>query len=167
MKWQTLVKAHLQVTQDHLDTFGTSGLAVVASDEVWMNDQYQVNVRRHIQPQGLGVMVTHLSIKRLDKGSAHNWRHFQYIKNQLVGPEYEAVEIYPPEQYMVDTANQYHLWVFENPQMLLPFGFFERLVSEDQFPQTKQEPWEENMRPNDLADMSQIIAEFKNRMKGE
>jgi hypothetical protein len=36
----------------------------------------------------------------------HDWRDLQRIKNQLVGPECEAVELYPAESRKVDTANQ-------------------------------------------------------------
>lgn len=54
----------------------------------------------------------HLSIRRIDRQTAHDWRDFQRIKNELAGPEWEAIEIYPPESELVDTANQYHLWCF-------------------------------------------------------
>jgi len=29
----------------------------------------------------------------------------------IVGEEHEAFEVYPAESRLVDTANQYHLWV--------------------------------------------------------
>jgi hypothetical protein len=85
--------------------------------EIWVNDIYQVEKR----PAQEGVVW--LSIKRHDKQDCHDWRHFQEIKNQLVGPECEAVELYPAESRVIDTANQYHLWVFQDPTLRLPFGF--------------------------------------------
>ena len=40
-----------------------------------------------------------------------SWREKQRIKNELVGKERVAIEVYPPEEELVDTANMYHLWV--------------------------------------------------------
>lgn len=74
------------------------------ADEVWGNNLYTVHVRRTKR-------LIHLSIHRHDRAPARDWRHFQRIKNEIVGPEYEAVEIYPSEARLVDTSNQYHLWV--------------------------------------------------------
>jgi hypothetical protein len=88
---------------------------------VWENDKYQV----HVRPQGA---ITHLSIRRMDREPIHDWRDLQTIKNMLVGESHEAVEIYPAEDRLVDTSNQYHLWVFSDPSFRLPFGFGERLV---------------------------------------
>tara|TARA_Y100000592_G_scaffold59221_1_gene92682 strand:- start:213 stop:719 length:507 start_codon:yes stop_codon:yes gene_type:complete len=86
--------------------------------EVYVNDIYQVNVQRREQadymvhnPQMKGKM-TYLSIKRLDKKSIHDWRHLQQIKNELCGVDCEAIEMYPAEKRLTDTANQYHLFVF-------------------------------------------------------
>src|SRR6187402_3694185 len=45
----------------------------------------------------------HLDIRRLDGGPCNDWRNFQQIKNELVGPEYEAVELFPAESRLVDT----------------------------------------------------------------
>jgi hypothetical protein len=53
----------------------------------------------------------HLSIKRFDKAACRDWRHFQWIKNEVCGAEREAVEIFPAESRLLDAANQYHLWV--------------------------------------------------------
>lgn len=96
-------------------------------DEIWMNDLYQVNVR------GRGEPWIHLSIKRIDKAPIHDWRHLQAIKNELVGPEHDALELYPAESRLVDTANQYHLWVLADAADRIPVGWTERLVM-DQTP---------------------------------
>jgi hypothetical protein len=104
------------------------------TQEVWLNDQYQVNVRR-LEPtetSGFPAMI-HLSVKRRDKGSLHDWRHLQQIKNMIVGPEHEAVELYPAESRLVDTANQYHLWVLADPTIRFPFGFHDgRAVTDEE-----------------------------------
>jgi hypothetical protein len=96
---------------------------------VYMNDCYQVNVLRVPMPFGpaCGDMAW-LSIKRRDKAPIHDWRALQEIKNQIVGPEHEGFEVYPAESRLVDTANQYHLWIFLDPRVRLPVGFREREV---------------------------------------
>jgi hypothetical protein len=86
------------------------------NDTTYVNNKYQVAVRTS------GEMV-HLSIRRLDRQACRDWRDFQEIKNQLIGPECEAVELYPAESRLVDGANQYHLWGIKDPTKRLPFGF--------------------------------------------
>lgn len=90
-----------------------------AKSDIYLNNLYQVN-RYDEHPE-----VIWLSIKRLDKSPVHDWRHLQRIKNELVGAEHEAIEIYPSESRLVDTANQYHLWVFKDATYRIPLGFNE------------------------------------------
>lgn len=95
---------------------------------LFVNSRYQVDKRpADTLPEGWPGMVW-LSIKRLDRGPVgdERFRDFQRIKNELVGPECEAVELYPAEKRLVDTANQYHLWVIAEPGHYFPFGFAER-----------------------------------------
>lgn len=94
------------------------------SDEMWLNNLYVVSVRRG--PSG---NITSLSIRTVDRAPRHDWREFQRIKNDICGPEVEAVEIYPAESRLVDQANQFWLWVFP-PGQILPIGFEERRVSD-------------------------------------
>jgi len=108
----------------------------LGTDEVWVNNSFQVIVYRDPKkapelPQGHDGWpnMIWLSIKRTDQEAIHDWRDLQTIKNQIVGPENEAVEVYPAESRMVDTANQFHLWVFTDPTIKLPFGFQMRSVT--------------------------------------
>ena len=50
------------------------------------------------------------------------WEHEQAIKNQIFGPEFEAVEVYPKESRLTNEANCYWLWVLKNEEQF-PFGF--------------------------------------------
>jgi hypothetical protein len=95
------------------------------TNEVYMNDVYMVHVETVESEWG---KLIWLSIKRLDKESIHDWRDLQEIKNQLVGPENEGVELYPAESRRVDTANQYHLFVLADSEVRFPFGYTERSV---------------------------------------
>ena len=132
MKWQDIYKLGA--------TKRKSKAAVAASlnDEVWLNDRYQASVRRRTGegwfdeteecyngfPAENGE-VTWLSIKRRDKEPIHDWRDLQRIKNDICGPESNAMEIYPAESRLMDTSNQYHLFAFQNP---IPIGFVGRAV---------------------------------------
>lgn len=51
-----------------------------------------------------------ISIRRHDNAPCHNWRDFQEIKNQLLCPDHNMVEVYPSESRLLDTDNVYHLW---------------------------------------------------------
>lgn len=103
-------------------------LDIVQNDELWLNDLYQVNLRV-LSKTYHGSRVVWLSIKRRDKEPCHDWRDFQEIKNQLVGPECEGVELYPAESRVVDTSNQYHLFVIADRNFRWPFGFREGFVT--------------------------------------
>ena len=63
----------------------------------------------------------HLSFKRRDRAAVRDWRHFQAIKNEVAGPEREAIEVFPPESELVDASNEYHLWVLP-PDQQSPLG---------------------------------------------
>lgn len=106
-------------------------------DRIMLNNVYQVAIRRFaVEPSTFTVIdtrgknsfvpsVTHLSIKRRDRQRVGTCRfvHFQRIKDDLVGPEFEAVELYPARSRLTDLANQYHLWVLPESVMRFPFGF--------------------------------------------
>lgn len=94
---------------------------------VWMNNVYQVNMTEADVGDGWPPML-HLSIKRRDKKTIRDWRHLQQIKNELVGSDHEGVEIFPAESRLVDSANQYHLWVLKTAGQKFPFGWTDRLV---------------------------------------
>ena len=118
--------------------------------EVWANDVYTVLWRHgkaadnfiHPEFDDWTGQCGYLSIRRNDREPCDSWRDFQEIKNQIAGPDREAVQIYPAERRLVDTANQYHLWVLPEG-VAFPMGFFtDRVVSsvstDHQGIQTKQ-----------------------------
>lgn len=94
-----------------------------AQCQVWVNDLYQVQTR----PDRSGFL--HINIRRRDGGPIlRDWRHFQTIKNEIVGPECEAVELYPAESRLVDTTNKYHMYAATDPTFRFPIGMEERDV---------------------------------------
>lgn len=122
---------------------------------MYQNSIYTVLVYKPKIPEGWPAMWW-LSIRRNDRGTARDWRHFQRIKNEIIGPEHEAVELYPAESRLTDTSNQYHLWVLQDPKMRFPFGFTERCVfnhnaKREALGNTKQ-------RPLDAAETTDSLA---------
>lgn len=110
-------------------------LAYVMAGTTYINDTYQVQhcvgneVHDLFDPKLKGDL-DYLSIKRHDKKPCRNWTEFQQIKNMICknGENRFAVEIYPPEKFLVNSANQYHLWVFDE-RVDLGFGFRYRNVN--------------------------------------
>jgi hypothetical protein len=89
---------------------------------VFENDLYRASLYERT-----GGGSSYLSILRHDEGAAHDWRHFQTIKNETAGPEREAVELYPAESRLIDEANAYHLFLAPEGERF-PFGATERSV---------------------------------------
>jgi hypothetical protein len=149
-KWDPLQRATLK---PHQDADMQACLDADVPKEVWMNRLYQVVVYPVPKVPGFEDWpeMVHLCIKRRDKSPARDWRHFQRIKNELVGPECEGVELYPAESRMVDTANQYHMFVLKGAANRFPFGFNERVVSEGNVIGSKQRPFERGFRPDDCV----------------
>lgn len=110
------------------DTYG-NGIPIPDDFVVLKNNVYTVHVSGCDVKPPMGP-VAWLSIKRNDKQVIRDWRELQRIKNAIVGDEVEAVEIFPAESRLQDTANQYHLWCFA-PGYQLPFGYSERIVADD------------------------------------
>lgn len=47
------------------------------------------------------------------------WWEMQRIKNEIAGDKTTGVEVYPPQDEVVDGADMYHLWILPQP---LDFG---------------------------------------------
>jgi len=108
-----------------------------ATTSLWVNDTYQVQ-RREME----GGLV-HINIWRRDGGPIlRDWRHFQQIKNEMLGEECEAIELYPAESRKVDASNKYHLWGYADPSWRFPIGMETRQVdyTDGNVPGTRQRP---------------------------
>ena len=104
------------------------GLMLQAGARFWRSADYlvaMVDARVVLPPEHRARCpdMWWLRIYRQDgKRIRHHWSELQRIKNELVGPEHEGVEIYPPESLLQDGENSYHLWVFKSADTRLPFG---------------------------------------------
>jgi hypothetical protein len=79
----------------------------------WGNNILSVHVSHHGD-------VVHIEYHRRDRAPIRDWRVGQRLKNQLAGPEYEGIEIYPAESRVVDESNEFHIWCVP---WQLPYGF--------------------------------------------
>lgn len=129
---------------------------------VMRNSIYQVSIwyARH---EAYGEYA-HLSIKTHDRQARHDWRELQRIKNELFHEEAWAIEMYPPESVVVDTSNQYHLYVF-NSYRFDGLGFTERLVTEAETHNTKQRPFRPEFRPPDLVPLEEMQRRMEEHLK--
>ena len=147
---------------------------VVGADEGWDNSRYSVwvyypgnprspndwNLRPDAPEDSEYPRFLHLSIKSHDRcHTAHDWRDLMRIKNELIHPEAAAVEVYPAMSCMMDTSNQFHLWVMvpndftranldEIEWPSIPVGYWKAdisgpEVSETVFPKCKQRAFED------------------------
>ena len=86
----------------------------------WLRDVRQVRKNRVfcvlIRPHHHGV---HLAVSSLS-GVRPGWREMQRIKDDILGSEATAVEVYPPSSQVVDEADMFHIWGVDP----LPFSLF-------------------------------------------
>ena len=86
---------------------------VARRDDVW--DTHTAQVCHSMAPWG---MTEHLKVRRRDGGDGITWDALQQIKNELLGEDVLAVEIYPASHDVVNEANIRHLWAI--PRGMLP-----------------------------------------------
>jgi len=101
--------------------------------ELWVNNLYLVLIYRgDIVPCDDALRPRNpvwLSIRRVERGKLpRDWRDLQRIKNEILGTQYELVELFPAEERLVDEADQTHLWGFESVGARFPFGYTERVI---------------------------------------
>lgn len=85
-----------------------------------LNNKYSI---QFLEQQTSWGTVDHLIIRRHDQKPVLPWQDKQRIKNELVGRDRVAVEVFPAEEDLVDEANVYHLWVLP-AGVKLPFGLY-------------------------------------------
>ena len=139
--FEKFVKASIpdKTWEEHLAEVIKSGSNEEEAKVIWkdmqtstyyISDTYHVCLRQ-LEPEehgfGKDIDIIWLSYKRHDRKSFGDWRIKQHIKNQMVGPECEAIEIYPAESRKMDSSNQYHLWCFPKG-MTFPIWIFNNRV---------------------------------------
>lgn len=131
----------------------TKGLVLPNGAQSYYNGKYQAILSR--AEDGFGRPIFVLSVRREDRKALMDWRDLQWIKNQILGPEVEAVQLFPAESRLVDTSNQYYLFAYDEGQTF-PFGFSDRMVTENVrfvlpgHGASEQRPFGDHVRPADL-----------------
>ncbi|HTA46356.1 MAG TPA: hypothetical protein VK789_28130 [Bryobacteraceae bacterium] len=129
-----------------------------AGERAFYNGKYQAILK------DAGGMVI-LTIRREDRRPVTDWRDVQWIKNQLLGPEVEAVQLFPAESRLVDTSNQFYLYASKQEGYRFPFGFTERRVAEgisvklENCAPSQQRPFADHVRPADLKESEELLAQ--------
>jgi hypothetical protein len=97
--------------------------------QVWGNDVYLVTVHRNYRGEmnASGPARTMISVRRIDGRPFGDWADLQIIKNQLLGPEAELVQLFPAESRKVDMVNNY--WFYDNAGQQFKFGAKKREVN--------------------------------------
>jgi hypothetical protein len=110
-EWRRIQASHRDQTAKeadvHYDFFCTA--------EHWMSDDYWVvldkTCRGALHQTFNDYPLWHLEISRRDETPIRDWQILQAIKNEVVGKQYEAVELYPAHSRLMDVHNKYHLWI--------------------------------------------------------
>jgi len=66
----------------------------------------------------------HLAVSSLS-GLRPSWTEMQRIKTEIAGAGATAIEVYPPEDEVVDGADMFHIWVVPGP---LPFSLHDNRI---------------------------------------
>lgn len=118
--------------------------------ETWMNPWYEVRVVRHsdgwLLDNGPWLRI---GIACNDGEARHDWRVFQRIKNQVAGPEWWALELYPAESQLIDPSNYFILYAAPS----LPFGNrYGRVLAGPANSMAPQRGWHPDDEPREVRD---------------
>lgn len=78
-------------------------------DFVWQNNKYivQVFLGEHRKNRTYDKAM----IRRSDAKPIDSWSDLQRVKNEIFGPEIEAIQFFPPQSELIDDANLYWLFI--------------------------------------------------------
>ena len=69
----------------------------------------------------------HLRVTRMDDNPIHNYMDLFQIKNDLLGEDIQAIEVYPKKQNFKDGSHTYHIWTWdgiETPDLTELYEYF-------------------------------------------
>ena len=114
--WQEMPQSQIEFKKSLAQEFGISS---VNCKRFFHNTHYYVMCFEQKTEWGT---VDHLMVAD-HKGRKINdhWQFLQRVKNEIMGKERLAIEVYPPSSELVNQVNAYHLWVLPEG-FKLPFG---------------------------------------------
>jgi hypothetical protein len=86
-------------------------------EDCYVNNRYSVQLSDRETTWG---PVIQLWIRRHDDKMPRSWSDLQRIKNEIIGEDRVAVEVFPENFHVHDSANMAHLWVLPKG-FILPF----------------------------------------------
>lgn len=114
--WQEMPVSQLEVKKS---LFAKHNLPCVNCKRFYHNTHYYVMCFEQNTEWGT---IDHLMVShRKGQKISDHWQFLQQVKNEIMGQDRLAIEIYPPTTDLVDQVNAYHLWVFPIG-FKLPFG---------------------------------------------
>lgn len=96
---QEAIKKHLLLKPD----------SAFRPDRVFVNNRYIVQVFTNKLRDFK--LYDKILIRRSDSQPIYSWQDLFRIKNEIFGPEVEAIQFFPPVSKLVDEANLYWLWI--------------------------------------------------------
>jgi len=99
-------------------------IAAAQTRAAYQNHTYSVQVWLDEPKAARPYPLIHLLIRRNDgEEICAPWDELQRIKNDIVGPDHEAIELYPCESRCVRAASMRHLFVHVSPGHIWPVGW--------------------------------------------
>ena len=98
-----------RMVRDQIPDISDERIDDLMNDETWGNDRYTVNV--HLLDSDRDGFVE-LAVHNHNRTPHVPWRHLQQIKDEVMGADREAVQLFPADDRLVDTANEYWLYVY-------------------------------------------------------
>lgn len=78
-------------------------------DFVFQNNRYIVQVFANVPRNGR--IYDKVMVRRSDSKPIYSWSDLFRIKNEVLGPEVEAIQFMPKVSELIDQANLYWFWV--------------------------------------------------------
>lgn len=101
-----------------------------ARDTFFRNSRYEVQIGEHFNPLSpifvrLKAPLFRVTIRPLHlyPPGTERYTDFMRIKDELIGAEHEAVEVYPRRSAELDVENAYHLWTMQDELSRFPISF--------------------------------------------
>lgn len=124
MTWTPLQPATAKLSSGMLALVGSVPALAQKYDEegeeTFMNESV-VASRKLVEPVPGWPQIVHVSFRTTDRDALVPYDTYVRIKNEIIDPMSEAIEIFPAESRLVDTANQFHFWAFQ-PGAPYPVG---------------------------------------------
>ena len=178
--WSEFVETSLDVPEEfHALRRGVRGELADSPPERFFNNSRMSVILTEVKSgwtdtDGEPIPLSYLAIKYHDRSARHDWRDFQRVKNEILGEEVEAIELFPAESRLVDSANQFHLYALPEG-MKIPFGMDSRSVCSGGTSTSlggfmRQREFEEGHEPEDAIsfdEMEKLMKEFVSRKSSE